>query len=155
MVALTVVLRAPTSTAYLNTVRARSKTRLPPAWRVTNAAPSRPASVLPMAMRKAAGTECRASRLTAIAPVRMAGHTRVPSSRNAATAMPAGAHTADVLTLTSASWSDRTPAAKYTAASPTSCASCTAGLTGAVNFASLTCLDSMCDRVPGRKTRCS
>ncbi len=60
--------------------------------------------MLPAAMASEAGTEAAVVTLTRNAATKMAGHAPGPSTRNAASAMPAGGHTGLALACKVAKW---------------------------------------------------
>ena len=108
----TAVLNSPANTANLKTLRARSKTRSPPAKRSTSQAPTRPSSVFPAAMPRPLRTDPAVVTLTRNAAARMAGQAPRPRIKNAARAMPLAGQTAEALALTKASLSPSLPAMK-------------------------------------------
>src|SRR4030095_14512404 len=110
IVALTVVRNSAASTTNLKTSRARSKTLRPFANSLTRSAPRRPSIVLPMAMPIEVAIAPLVVTLTRNAPTRMAGHTRGPSTRKAASAIPVGGHTGETLAWTNARVSPNLPA---------------------------------------------
>ena len=109
-VALTVVLMMAATSANLNTSGARSMALRPPAKRLTRYAPTMPSRVLPMPRPIEVRTVPAVVTLTRNAPMRIAGHTRMPKIRNAAMAMPVGGQTAVALACTNASRRPSLPA---------------------------------------------
>src|SRR5438128_4688820 len=112
IVALTVVLKSPPSTTNLKTSRERLKTSRPFAKILTRSAPSRPSKVLPSAMPIEVTIDPVVVTFTRKAPAKTAGHTRGPSSRNEANAIPVGGQTGETLSLTTARLRPSLPARK-------------------------------------------
>ena len=90
----------------------RSNAKRPRAKRVASMAAARHSSVLPVAIATDGTTSCDATRFVRKAPIAAAGQARGPSTSNAATAMPAGGHTAVTLAFTAANESPSVPARK-------------------------------------------
>jgi hypothetical protein len=98
------------SPAATNTPDACRNAAVPPA-RETSAAPTNPSSVLPAAIASDESTWPVVVMLTRKAPTAMAGHRPRPPSSSAASATPAGGHTALALAWVKASDSPSLPAA--------------------------------------------
>src|SRR5262249_48899552 len=94
------VLTRLAATAKRDTSRARSNARGPFAKRWTREAPASASSVLPTATPSDVATEPWVVRLTRNAPAKIAGQTRGPARRTAASAMPVGGHTGVALAWT-------------------------------------------------------
>ena len=122
IVALTMVLIVPARIANRTMFSSRSKTSPPRAKRLTRYAPTAPSRVLPVAMPREVAALPAVVRFTMNAARRIAGQTRYPMTRNAASAMPAGGHTTVALGLTFASLSPSLPPTTYAAATATTAA---------------------------------
>ena len=112
MLALTAVAAIAASSAKRMTPWGRSKALRPSAQRLMRRVATTASRVLPIAIPIDEGKSPEVVRLTAKAPMKIAGQTSSPIKRSAAIARPVGGQTAVALALTNASVRPSLPATK-------------------------------------------